>query len=151
MNQTSMEAGVCDRSIARLHRRATMAQKIRVGANIVANSAIIISESLKTPREDSIVRLDTGETQILTPGRPDLVGMAIRRKKTTDASLSSTYKITLLILVGFTIISLLVEIGLAVLAKEPPTGFQRSLFDAADFGWKAGVGAFIGLLAGKQT
>ncbi len=128
-----------------------MAQRIRVGANLAANSAIIIAESLRTPTADSIVQLDTGETEISTPGRPGVTGLATRRKKTASEPLSSAYKTILIILGGLTIISFLAEIGLAVLAKDPPTGFQQSLFQAADFGWKAGFGAFVGLLAGKQT
>jgi hypothetical protein len=117
----------------------------------VANSVRIIAESLKKPGINSIVQLDTGEFEISTPGRPDVLGMAVKRPKTRNERLSSDFKLAIIIVAAITLISLVVEIGLAIWAKEPSTGFQQSLFQAADFGWKTGFGALVGLVAGKQT
>jgi hypothetical protein len=126
-----------------------MTKEIRLGPNLIANSATIVAESLKHPLQDSTVNLDTGYVEISTSPAGTL-GLAIKRKKTAPRRLSEGYKIILIAVIVLTVLSLIIEICLAIWAHDPPTGFQNNLFGAADFGWKTGFGALIGLLGGKQ-
>jgi hypothetical protein len=112
---------------------------IHVGANLVANSAAIINESLTTIYKNSVVELDTGEVEVST-----------KKKKKASKGLSSNFKIILSVVVGLTLLSILIKIGLAIFGHEPPRGFEQSLSDSADYGWKLGLGALFGLLTGKQ-
>jgi hypothetical protein len=121
------------------------------GPALVANTATIIGESLRSPRTDSVVELETGEVVISTPSRPDMMGLGSSRNRTKKEALSATYKMVLIYVGALTLLSFVVEIALAIWGKDPPTGFQNTLFLGADFGWKAGFGAIVGLLGGKQT
>jgi hypothetical protein len=127
-----------------------MAQEIRPGVNLVANSATIVAEAFKNPLHDSVVNLDSGYLVISTEAPPGTLGLAVRRNKPAPRQLSSVYKIALFAVIALTGLALFIEIGLAIFAHEPPTGFQQSLFATADFGWKAGFGALIGFIGGKQ-
>jgi hypothetical protein len=52
----------------------------------------------------------------------------------------------------FTIGCLVVSIALSsIWTTEPPTHFQEQTFEAIEWGYKIGVGLFIGLLGGKQA
>jgi hypothetical protein len=131
-----------------------MAQKIQLSlTTLIANSATIAAQSILNPGKDAIVSLDTGELETLSE-RSSYSGMTDRpplpQTKKTTASLSSNYTLTLFLVFALTVISVLVEIALAALAKDPPTGFQQTLFGTADFVWKAGFGAIAGLIGSKQ-
>ncbi len=126
-----------------------MATQIRVGPNVVANSATIIASSLLDPRHSSVVTLDTGYEDV-SIGPPGTMGLATKRKRTIKQNLSTTYKLALAAVICLTLFSLFIEVGLAALVRDSPTGFQQGLFNAVDFGWKAGFGALIGLFGGKQ-
>lgn len=126
-----------------------MPSEIRFGHNPVANSAAIIAESVRSPRSPSIIIIEA-EEEVSVPGRPDVMGMAIRKTKRTTEPLSSNYKTLLNAVIALTLISIVIAVALAFFAKEPPTSLQADLFRLADFGWKVGLGALVGLLGGKQ-
>jgi hypothetical protein len=50
-----------------------------------------------------------------------------------------------------TVLSGAAEFVMALAFGDHPTGFQQTAFSAMDFAWKAGFGAIVGLLGGKQT
>jgi hypothetical protein len=62
-----------------------------------------------------------------------------------------TYNWLLLGVGIFTIGCLIALIALSSIWTEPATHFQDKTFEAIDWGFKIGVGFFIGLLGGKTT
>jgi hypothetical protein len=51
----------------------------------------------------------------------------------------------------FTVACIIVELALATLWTDTPTHFQEQSFGAIDWGYKIGIGLFIGLLGGKRV
>jgi hypothetical protein len=111
----------------------SMATEIRLGSNVVANTATIIASSVFNPRHDSVVTLDTGYEEAST-ARPGTMGLGTSRKRTIKERVSATYKIALTAVIVLTSLSLIIEVCLAGLSRELPTGFQQNLFAAVDFG-----------------
>ncbi len=109
-------------------------------ANIVANSAVIAISTF-SPTVETAVDLTAGKTVL--PGAEAPPGHAIAR-------VSPTFKLVFLTVVTITVLVGVAEIVLAAVWTTP-TPNEQTAFEAMDFAWKAGIGAILGLLGGKQT
>jgi len=119
--------------------------------NFVANAARVLAETFSAPTTDSFIDLETGDTERLPSyinlwGRPHAPVPARR----PPAALKPTFKWALITVAAITLLS---GIALIVLADiwHDPTPNQQSAFEAFDFAWKTGFGAFCGLVGGKAT
>jgi hypothetical protein len=66
----------------------------------------------------------------------------------TSSQPQRSFKLVFLTVVGITVLAGVAEIVMAAVWTNP-TPDQQSTFEAAGFGWKAGIGAIFGLLGGK--
>jgi hypothetical protein len=112
----------------------------QASANLVANSALVVSSTIISPRTETLVDLT-----VSTSVPPDKVvaGHTISR-------VSPTFKLVFLSVLGITIASGLLQILLASVWPSP-TPNQQSAFEAMSLAWKVGIGAIFGLLGGKVT
>lgn len=129
-----------------------------------ANTAAIISESLSSPSTSSYIisRESTGGTAAWSPAPPP--GAKPRKLRLKDVRdrlgtpgpkekrvfVHPAFKMTFIAVLALTVVAGLAEVIMAA-AWGTPTANQQTAFQAADFAWKAGVGAIFGLLGGKQT
>ena len=138
---------------------------VHVEEGLFANTAAIVSEIVKHPLTASVVTsgaradaekiLRAYESAAPTPQdalreirqmmqileRPPRQGHATR--------IEPTFKLVFLTVVAITVLSFLAEVAMAQ-SWLPPSTDQHSVIEAADFAWKAGIGAIFGLLGGKQ-
>ena len=63
--------------------------------------------------------------------------------------LSPTFKLIFVAVFAITVLSGVAQIVMAAL-WDAPTGLQQDVFSAMGFAWKAGFGAIVGLLGGKN-
>ena len=124
--------------------------RVTGGSTVFANTATIVSESITSPSESSIIL-----PQAVTPPKAD----SPVRARTTDAAfdpskvpgaivLSPAFKLVFLSVLAITVLSGVAQIVMASLWNSP-TGLQLDVFSAMGFAWKTGFGAIVGLLGGK--
>ena len=112
-----------------------------VGANLVANSAVVATATIISPRTETLVDLTASRT-IPTGEAPPAVHAIAR--------VSPTFKLVFLSVLGITVAAGVLQIILAA-AWQEPTHNEQSTFEAMGFAWKVGIGAIVGLLGGKVT
>jgi hypothetical protein len=101
-----------------------MADKMRIGANLVANAATIITSSLLDLGHSSEVIVDTGYPDVWA-GSAGMMGLVTKRKRTIKEKLSPTYKAALFAVIALTVLSLIIEVGLAFLGTSRRPDFSR--------------------------
>ncbi len=69
---------------------------------------------------------------------------------TSNVTVDPNFKLSLLAVFGVMIISLIVNIGLAISFTDL-TDTQQQLFEMSKFGYQGGIGAILGLITGKTT
>jgi hypothetical protein len=125
---------------------------------LIANTALIVSETLRSPTEETVIVPGSAKTQ----RREEAVAeRPPTRRLTTDAAydptkapgaiiLSPRFKLIFFAVLILTILAGIAEIAMAA-AWPTPTDQQHQVFLAMDFAWKAGFGAIVGLLGGKAS
>jgi len=123
-------------------------EKLQVTAlsSAVSNTGTIVS-SLSAPTLDTVVTL----VHPTVERAPSVTGVTTKRTTTkqVQVEVSAFFKQLVIWVLVVAIGCLLMEIWLAFMWLQP-TAPQQNAIAAADFGWKAGIGVIIGLLAGKQ-
>jgi hypothetical protein len=72
-----------------------------------------------------------------------------RSSNVIKVTLTPTFKLVFLSLLGITVLSIIVSCPLAITMGPNPSDTKKALFDACLTTWKLGFGAIIGLLGGK--
>jgi len=129
------------------------------GAGFIANTAAIAAESFKHPLEDSLIVMGAGEISTERPPAPDPAVTEFRRGSSQAPSRKSRpaipvaphFKLVFLTIVALTLLAGATQVVMATAWGTPSaTGFQSDVFSAMGFAWRAGFGAIIGLLTGKN-
>jgi hypothetical protein len=127
--------------------------RITAGSSLMANTALIASESLTSPSESSVILPQPEKSAVGQPSRPPT------RTRTTDTAFDPTkvpgaivvppiFKLVFVAVLAITALSGIAQIVMASL-WEKPTNLQQEVFSAMGFAWKVGFGAIVGLLGGK--
>jgi len=128
--------------------------------NLIANTALIATESLRSPTTETIIVPSRGLPIGGVPG-PHGPSGDMMHWRTRDSAydpakdpgaivVPSKFKWVLIIVSAITIFAGVAEIVMASMWGTP-TGLQQEVFSAMDFVWKAGFGALVGLLGGKAS
>lgn len=123
---------------------------VKGSSSAVVNTAIIASESLRSPLEISIVEPSIS-------GAPVNLGRHRVRDSATNAlatkgpiAVTPTFKLVFLSVLAITALAGVAQIIMAFV-WEKPTVAQQEVFEAMGSAWKTGFGAVVGLLGGKAT
>jgi hypothetical protein len=127
------------------------AYRVTAGSTALANAATIVSESITSPSESSVIL--PHQVPIPPSAGPPV------RARTTDTAfdpakvpgaivLPPVFKWVFLSVLAITLLSGIAQIVMASL-WDKPTGLQQDVFSAMGFAWKTGFGAIVGLLGGK--
>jgi hypothetical protein len=137
------------------------------GNGLVANAVAVVASALSSPlAETKIVATGEGLTIDKNEGEreeprkiqahqfalPDLEAGPSQPASGAGVPIVVTpvFKLVFLSVLGVTVLSGLIQIGIAY--KWPsPTQNQQATFESFGFAWKAGLGAIFGLLGGKVT
>jgi hypothetical protein len=121
-------------------------------SNLLANTAAIVSESLSSPNEKSVIGQPLSNfTRQRLP--PDTMGLQTKDAGDDPSNpniLSRHFKLVFISVLAITVLSGLAQIVMATFWSTP-TGPQQEVFLAMGFAWKMGFGAIVGLLGGKLT
>jgi hypothetical protein len=120
-------------------------QPVRIvdgSANPLANTAVLISTALASPREATIIvppdqKPPAGEPPEDTAKRPGVIVSG------------TAFNTVLWIVFGITIVCLIIMIVM-VITIPTPTPTQARVLDAMLSAFQLGFGAFVGLIGGKQ-
>lgn len=115
--------------------------KVKVGGGSIANSAIVISDTLRSPQTNTVIVSSDEEAKRAESGENIGGGGIVVR---------SEFKLILWAVILITAFSGLAEIVMAGLWTTP-TNMQQEVFDKMGLAWQVGVGALIGLIGGKVT
>src|SRR5262245_4883594 len=133
---------------------------VRTSPGFLANTAAIVTETLTLPLTSSVIITDpnlppfrptrsinTNDQPIVRPGPADRPPQPAPSEPSIPVP--KTFKLIFLTVVAITFVGFIAEIAMAAYWTSP-TADQHNVVLAADFAWKAGVGAIVGLLSGKQ-
>jgi hypothetical protein len=116
---------------------------IRTDAGAMANSAAVVAHSIMSP----------GTTLVIEKAEPAKTEAALAPPVGGGAEGTRYPPSFNYILLYVIILTLLCLAGMVLLAQywpENPTDFQKTAFQAMDFGFKGGAGASFGLLKGRH-
>ena len=129
--------------------------------NILANSAAVLAASFSSPTAASVIPLSAASASPASAAdaRPVGRGVRIQDIATTTIgpsenisqnkiSVPATFKLVFLTITGITVVAGLGQVLMAM-EWDKVSANQQSVFEAAGFAWKTGIGAIFGLLGGK--
>ena len=118
--------------------------------NVLANTASIIAETFKAPNQDSRILSFKAPGEVSGPiATTDMSRAQPPEPPEKETVVRSHFKMIFISVLVLTILGFGAEILLNVLWANPTSG-QSTAIAAADGMFKAGFGAIVGLLGGKQ-
>lgn len=119
--------------------------------NIAINAARVVEETFRSPGKTSVIRPKEEATRTPRDSAGTTGGTPTGPRASAPAIVvSPIYKMAFLVVVAIVFMS---AIGLYLMAGYwlTPSPNQQTVFNAAEFAFKAGIGAILGLLGGKVT
>jgi hypothetical protein len=120
--------------------------------NPIANSAIVAANSIISFGHDFVVVPPAGKVETEARVRQPTRDAAYDPTKIPGAIVvSSAFTIIFSVVVAITVMGFVAEVVMAVYWPDPLSALQERVSSSADWAFKAGFGAILGLLGGKQT